>query len=238
MASYVVRTREADRVVLDTPSRRDFWFGHGFVLDEAPSGKRLDALIDEGRPRFAALGAQRFVVTWEHAYDAPEPLWDYICAPRVSWDREIVLRFAGETPIGDDPVVDVAGDAAWDEAATIAATEYREHADFVRWRFARAREDVEAGRARVVGVRDGERLVAVCGMYRGDESARFFVPVTAPQARGRGYFSACARTLIAWSRADAPREVVIVANELGPVGLYRSLGFVEVSWQHAVIVKV
>ncbi|HEV2741156.1 MAG TPA: hypothetical protein VGU66_21535 [Candidatus Elarobacter sp.] len=32
----VRRTREGDRVVLDTPSRRDFWFGHGVVLDAPP----------------------------------------------------------------------------------------------------------------------------------------------------------------------------------------------------------
>lgn len=234
-ARYTLRAREPDRVAIETPERRDFWYGHGFVLDEPPHAKRLDALIDEGRGRFGRLGAQRFIVTWERAYDAPEPLWDYVCAPGVEWNRAIVMRYAGSAPEPAAGVADLCGDLDWTAAGDVIAEEYRRDAALDRWRLGHAREDVAAGRARMVAVAEGGRPAAVCGLYRDAVLARFYSPVTARAARGRGYFRACARTLIAWALEGAPREVVIAVNEDGPVELYRSLGFTPVTWQHAVV---
>jgi len=63
--------------------------------------------------------------------------------------------------------------------------------------------------------------------------------VTRPDARGRGLFGACARTLIAWANADVPRRVVIAGDpDDVPATLYRRLGFVPVSYLDAVIVPV
>ncbi len=233
----VIRTRERDHVVLETPSRRDFWFGHGFVLDAPPDAVRIAALVEEGRARFAALGATRFVVEWESALDTPAAVLE---APDGTLlERTVVMVYDGPVPHADTRVGDLDDDASWDEAAALAAAEYPAHADFTAWRFACVREAVAAGRARVVGIREHGRLLNTVGLYRGDGLARFMTPVTRPEARGRGLFAACARTLIGWAHAAAPRRVVITGDPGGdPVALYRRLGFVPASRVDAVIVPV
>jgi GNAT superfamily N-acetyltransferase len=233
----VRRTRDGDRVVLDTPARRDFWFGHGFALDAPPGASRVAALIDEGRAHFAALGAPRFVVQWEHALDAPDPLCE--TPPGTSFERTVMMVYDGPVPAADPRVADHDDDARWDEAAALASEQYPEHGDFTRWRFACVRQAVASGRARVVGIREQGRLLNTVGLYRGDGLARFMTPVTRPAARGRGLFGACARALIAWANADAPRRVVIAADpDDSPVRAYRSLGFVPASYQDAVVIPV
>jgi GNAT superfamily N-acetyltransferase len=234
--SIVLRTREGDRVALATPSRPDYWFGHGFVLDAPPDAARLAALIAEGRARFAALDAPRFVVQWERAYDAPDVVPD---APGDTLrDRSLVMVYDGPVPQPDRRVTDHASEH-WDQAAALASEEYAQYGDFTRWRFDRVRDDVRRGCARVVGIRDEGRLLNTVGLYRGDGIARFMTPVTQPAARGRGLFGACARTLIAWANADAPRSVAIAADpDAGPVQLYRRVGFVPVSYLETVIVAV
>ena len=233
----VLRTREVGRVVLETPSRRDFWFGHGFVLDAPPDATRVTALIEEGRARFGPLGATRFVMEWECALDAPDMLR---AAPAgTAFERTVVMAYDGPVPKADPRVADHDDDARWGEAAALAAEEYPQHGDFTGWRFACAREAVGAGRARVVGIRERGRLLNTVGLYRGDGLARFMTPVTRPEARGRGLFGACARTLIAWANADAPRRVAIAGDPDGdPVTLYRRLGFVAASYVDAVIVPL
>ena len=182
----VRRTREADRVVLETPARRDYWFGHGFVLDAPPDAARASALIEEGRARFAALGAARFVVQWECALDAPDDLLD---APHDALrERSVVMVYDGPVPDDDPRVTDHDAGARWDEAASLASEEYPEHGDFTSWRFACLRDAVRAGRARSVGIRENGRLLNTVGLYRGDGIARFVTPVTRPAARGRGLF--------------------------------------------------
>jgi GNAT superfamily N-acetyltransferase len=233
----VMRTRDGDLVVLDTPSRRDFWFGHGFVLDAPPDAARVGALMEEGRARFAAPDVPRFVVEWEAALDAPHAVRE---APDGTvLERTVVMVYDGPLPHADARVVDHEDDAVWDEAAALAAAEYPAHGSFTAWRFARAREAVAAGRARVVGIRENGCLLNTVGLYRGDGIARFMMPVTRPEARGCGLFGACARTLIAWANADAPRRVVIAGDPDGrPVASYRGLGFVAASHLDAVVVPV
>jgi GNAT superfamily N-acetyltransferase len=232
----VRRVRERDRIVLDTPSRPDFWFGHGFVLDAPPGHACVAALIGEGRARFAALGAPRFVVQWERAPGAPDPVPE--APPGTLRERSLVMAYDGPPPHADPRVADH-DDARWDEAAALASEQYPEYGDFTRWRFDHVRGDVEAGRARVVGIRENGRLLNTVGLYRGDRIARFVTPVTRPEARGRGLFGACAGALIAWANGDAPRRVVIAADLAdGPIPLYRRLGFAPVSQLDAVVVAV
>jgi hypothetical protein len=232
----VRRARDRDRVVIETPSRRDFWFGHGFVLDAPPDAARVAALVEEGRARFGALGAARFVVQWERAHGAPHVAVD---VPDGSVrERSLVMVYDGPVPQPDRRVVDH-GTEYWDDAAALASEEYPEFGDFTRWRFDCVRRDVRRGRARVVGIREDGRLLNTVGLYRGDGIARFMTPVTRPGERGRGLFGACARTLIAWANADAPRRVAIAADpDDGPVELYRRVGFVPASYVDAVIVAV
>ena len=233
----VRRTREDDRIVLETPSRRDFWFGHGFVLDAPPDTARVASLVEEGRARFGALGASRFVVQWERALDMPDALPQ---APAGTvFERTVMMVYDGPVPSADPRVADHDGVVQWDEAVALAAEHYPEHGDFTSWRFACVREAVAAGRTRVVGIREHGRLLNTVGLCLGDGIARFFTPVTRPAERGRGLFGACARTLIAWANADAPRRAVIAADpDDTPVTLYRRLGFVAASYLDAVIVPV
>ena len=127
--------------------------------DAPPDAARVAALAVEGRARFAALGAPRFVVQWERALDTP------------------------------------------DAVPGVPAGTFRDRT--------------------------------------GGGIARFSTPVTRPDARGRGLFGACARTLIAWANAGAPRRAVIVGDpDAASVTLYRRLGFVPVSYLDAVIVPV
>ncbi len=232
----VRRVRQGDRVVLDTPSRRDFWFGHGFVLDAPPNATRVTALADEGRAHFAALGVARFVIQWERPHDAPDAVAD---APADTVrERSLVMVYDGPLPAADRRAIDH-DDARWAEAAALVVEAFPEHGSFTRWRFDCVRDDVRRGRARVVGVCEDGRLRNTVGLYRGDGIARFTTPVTRPADRGRGLFGACARTLIAWANSDAPRRVVIAADpDDAPMKTYRGLGFVPASYLDAVVVAV
>ena len=196
----------------------------------------LTRMVSSGRARFSALGAPRFVVQWECPLDVPDVLPE---APGGALrERTLVMTYDGPVPDADRRVLDH-GTEYWDEAGALASDEYPEHGDFTRWRFDRVRPDVRSGRARVVGIREDGRLLNTVGLYRGDGIARFMTPVTRPEERGRGLFAACARTLIAWAHAEAPRRVVIAGDPDGdPVALYRRLGFVPASRVDAVIVPV
>ncbi|MDP9105175.1 MAG: hypothetical protein M3N49_04490 [Candidatus Eremiobacteraeota bacterium] len=100
----VMRTREGDRVVPDTPSRRDFWFGHGFVLDAPPDAARVAALIETGRTRFAALGAARFVMEWEVALDARGASFDP--PGGTLFERTAIMVYDGPATTADARVAD------------------------------------------------------------------------------------------------------------------------------------
>jgi GNAT superfamily N-acetyltransferase len=234
----VERRRVGDFVVLDAPARRDFWFGHGFVLDAPPTRAALDALIAKGRARFAGTGAQKFVVIWERALGTREPFG--IWPGSAEQTRSVVQVYEALPPLADPRVVDVHGDNLWRAVTALAVAEYPQFAAFTARRFEDFRDAVVAGRARSVAILDerGEPACTVT-LYRGDELARFATPVTRPDARGRGLFSACARTLVAWALADAPRAVVILADpESGPVDLYERLGFRPVAFDEAALVTL
>ena len=234
----VERRRVGDRVILDCPTRRDFWFGHGFVLDAPPTRAALDAMIAEGRARYAGTGALRFVVVWERALGAREPFG--IWPSSVDEDRTVVQVYGGPSPPADPRVVDVHGDDMWRAVTALAVAEYPEFRSFTARRFDDFRSAVRAGRARSVTILDERREPACTAtLYRGEGIARFAQPVTRVDARGTGLFSACARTLVAWALADAPRSVVIKANHgSGPVALYERLGFKPVAFDEAAIVRL
>jgi GNAT superfamily N-acetyltransferase len=234
----VERRREGDRIVLDAPTRRGFWFGHGFVLDSPPTRATLDGLIAEGRARYAGTGAQKFVVMWERPLGTREPFG--IWPGGVEVDRAVVQVYDGPPPQPDARVVNVHGDDMWRAATALAVAEYPEFATHTARRFDDFRIAVRAGRARSVAILDecGEPACTVT-LYRGEELARFASPVTRADSRGHGLFSACARTLVAWALADRRRAVVIVANQgSGPVALYEYLGFRPVAFDEAAIVTL
>lgn len=237
-AGLVQRRREGNRVVLDAPTCREFWFGHGFVLDAPPARAVLDALIAEGRARYAGSGAQKFVVMWERPLATREPFG--IWPGGAEQDRAVVQVYDGPPPLPDSRVVDVQGDDLWRAATALVVAEYPEFGTFIARRFEDVRSAVRAGRARCVAILDerGE-LACTATLYRGERLARFAMPVTRPDARGRGLFAACARTLVAWGVAGTGRAVIILANHgSGPVALYESLGFRPVAFDEAAVVTL
>lgn len=229
----VVSSNHGDIIVMDSPDRRDFWYGHGFVLLSEPNVIELTELIADGRRRFGSLGVTRFVIQWEHLYpDAPR-----ITVPEGAViDRTMALVFKGEPPPDDTRAVDLTGEM-WIEAGRLVRDEYAQSADFMSRRLDDLRGLVDRGCARVVGVIEDGCLRSIAGIVRDSRNARFMMPVTQPAARRRGYFSACARTLINWALQDAKRQAVIVVDPIeGPLSLYRNLGFVPTSYVESILV--
>ncbi len=234
----VERRRDGERIIMDCPARRGFWFGHGFVLDSPPTRAVLDALVAEGRARYAGTGVQRFVVMWERALGTREPFG--IWPGAVDEDRTVVQVYDGPPSPPDPRVVDVHSDEMWRAVTALAVAEYPEFRAFTEQRFDDFLAAVKAGRARSVTILD-ERREPACTvtLYRGERIARFAEPVTRIDARGTGLFSACARTLVGWALADAPRTVVIKANHgSGPVALYERLGFKPIAFDEAAVVTL
>ncbi len=148
--------------------------------------------------------------------------------------------YAGPCVRPDPRVVDVQGDDMWRAVTSLAVAEYPEFSAQIARRFEDFRAAVQAGRARSVAILDerGERACTVT-LYRGERLARFASPVTRVDMRGSGFFSACAQTLVAWARDDAPRAVVIIANQGSyPVGLYEKLGFRAVAFDESAVVTL
>lgn len=232
-----VRHQEKLRIVLDAPEARDYWHGHGFVLESRPQPAELDALIVEGRERFGPRGVARFVITWEslqpsrEAIDAP---------PGTILERTVAMKYFGAAVERDARVVDLEGTQAWSDAAVLISLEYAEQADFTIRRLDDLRRLVRAENARAVGIAEAGRIVAMAAIAYDRHRARFVLPLTHPAARRRGYFSACARTLIHGAAgSDLRRDVVIVVDPVaGPEPLYRRLGFLPVSHIEALVVTI
>ncbi len=232
-----VRYRERLRIVLDAPEARDYWHGHGFILESAPEPAELDALIVEGRERFGPRGVARFVIAWESLQPSPAAI---DAPPGTAFERTVAMKYFGPAVEPDPRVVDLDAELAWFDATALVRLEYPEQADFLARRLDDLRRLVRAGNARAVGIAEAGRIVAMAAIAFDRNRARFTLPLTHPAARRRGCFSACARTLIHWAAGgNLCRDVVIVADPVsGPETLYRKLGFLPVSHIEKLVVTV
>jgi ribosomal protein S18 acetylase RimI-like enzyme len=224
--------------VVETPARRDFWFGNMLVLDAAPSPDEYAAWLSLCARTFAERGVRRYVVQWETAGSADD--LTAVALPNVELHRNVVLCYPGSSLSVPDSFAIRALESDGDLAAACAldvADAEPAHADFVRWRFGLVAGDCRAGRAHVFGAWEGERLTAFAGVYLTPDYARFSTPVTGRAFRRRGIFSAlCARIVaLAAERTPAARIVIVAEEGSDAERLYRKLGFEPAGRQYALV---
>ncbi len=243
-ASFSNERREAGFTVIETPQRRDFWFGNCLVLDAAPPPEEYDPWLARHGEIFAGTGVRRRVVKWETAGPRRDPLR----SARAEVELEVLtvlLSDATPAPATRDDVAirELAGDADWSCVERLERSEADPDdpagfADFFAWRTRMLRLDTERGRARVFGAfGDGGELVAFAGCYACEPWIRLTTPVTSSAYRRRGIFSALFARAVgdARSRFPAARIVVVAAADSAPERLYRSLGFEVDGYQYALI---
>jgi GNAT superfamily N-acetyltransferase len=243
--SYMRRTKEAAFIVRETPSRPGYWYGHGFEVLQSPNDAQLAALAADGVAKFGAIaGTERFVIL-DEAPAGALPVRATLPPNTVVQRDSVHVHDRGPdaaTAVRDAAVLPVAGDAEWSTLADLLVADASPDQEaFHRWLAGTWHADVEAGSAHVVGIRDAGRLVAYAGLYDAPDEplARFITPVTHPSYRKRGYFSACARALLADAYARGVRTIVICAAPDSPQErLYRALGFRHVADRDAFIVNV
>ncbi len=241
-ASFSVERREDGFAVVETPRRRDFWFGNMLVLDRAPAPADYDAWLARHGAFFAGTDVAKRVVQWETSGpcdDAPAP-----ARPEVSLDVSAVLvsdTTPEASPRADVTLRTVAGDADWSGVHRLERAETAGapagFADFYAWSTQMVRLDVERGIARVVGAFEGGELVAFAGAYACAQWIRLTTPITAEAYRRRGLFSALFACAVreARGRFPAARIVVVAEARSAPDRLYRSLGFEGAGYQFSLV---
>lgn len=235
--------REAGFTVVETPSRRNFWFGNCLILDVAPAPAEYDRWLDRHAEIFAGTGVQRRVVQWEASgerRDPPRPV-------RAGIEFEVSTVFVSDAtpapaPRDDVAIRELAGDDDWSRVAELERNDSKDQPpgflEFYAWRTHMLRLDTERGRARLFGAftDDGE-LAALAGAYACDGWIRLTTPITAGAYRRRGLFSALFACSVreARGRFPAARIVVVAQADSAPERLYRSLGFEAHGYQYALV---
>ncbi len=243
-ASFSIERRAAGCTVVETPLRRNFWFGNCLVLDAAPLPAEYDRWLDLHAEIFAGTAVQRRVVQWETAGERDDP--PRPSRPQIDLEVSTVLvSDAAPTaaPRSDVALRELSGDADWSCVEGLERSESDVNdppgfAEFYTWRTRMLRLDTERGRARVFGaIANGDELVAVAGCYACEPWIRLTTPITASAYRRRGLFSALLARAVgeARSRFPAARIVVVAAADSAPERLYRSLGFEVHGYQYALI---
>jgi hypothetical protein len=241
-ASFSIERRVAGCTVVETPVRRDYWFGNCLILDRPPKPAAYDAWLARHATIFGGMDVKRHVVQWEVGGPRtdPEP------PDRPDVELEVLTVMISDStplPVNRDDVaihrVATADDWSQIDALERASSpqESPGFADFYSWRTSMVRLDVETGRASVYGAFVGATLVAYAGCYGTATWIRLTTPVTACAYRRRGLFSALFSRAIGDARARFPlaRIVVVAAADSPPERLYRSLGFEACGHQYALI---
>ena len=224
--------------LVETPSRRDFWFGNMLVLGAAPSPDNYAGWLSLCARTFAGRGVKRHVVQWETA-----GIGDDVAAvtlPNVELHRNVVFCHSG-SPIAAPESFAIRPLVSAEDLAAACAIDVADaepsHVDFIRWRFGLVAADALAGRAQLFGAWDGERLTAFAGIYLTPEYARFSTPVTDPAFRRRGLFGALCARIVALAAERTPEARIVIVAEEGSAAesLYRKLGFEPAGRQYALV---
>ena len=237
LEGFAERSRGDAFTIVRTPSYPNFWYGNYLELDEPPAPDEIGEWLERAYSLALAWpGVARAIVCWETG--AEPHVRTYPDAPDADMNYTNVLVYDGhEQSVEDDPrggVLPADDDEAWRRVIEIAQIEVMHdfaddptRPDFERWRLERHRDAVRSGVARYLTLREGNRIVAFGGLYRGAQLCRFGTPFTERAYRRRGYFSALARAMIAESRAADPKRPIVIAVDMDgpPEPLYRSLGF-------------
>jgi hypothetical protein len=241
-ASFAVERRQAGFTIVETPQRRDYWFGNCLILDRSPEPAQYDPWLARHAAAFAGTGAGKRVVKWETSGERNDP--ERPARGEVEFDISTVL-LSDATPAPparrDVAVRAVAGDGDWAEIERLERAEAADappnFADFYAWRTRMVRADVARGVAQVYGAFGERTLLAFAGCYARAEWIRLTTPVTANEYRRRGLFSTLFALAVgaARERFPAARVVVVAETDSAPERLYRSLGFAVSGYQYALV---
>ena len=241
-ASFARRRAFAGYTMVETPERRDFFYGNTLVLDREPDPAEHAAWVRRHAAHFAGTGVKRHAIVWERDGVSESPASP---GPGVDGVLERSIVFVRRTPLeavaNDFDIRLLDGDADWALAAALNETE-TDPADtalaaFARWRFGRLRDEARAGRMRMWGLFSDGRLRAFAGIHATDELARFATPVTAPDFRRRGAFRALCATAVNETLVRRPGARIVICAAAGsvPEGIYRRLGFQAVGEQFGLL---
>jgi len=230
-----IRVVDGGLTTIQTPTRADYWFGHGYRLDFTPTGAELSALRLRGRRYFGALpGIQKFTIVWEN--DVPGQAAD-VRDEKIE-ETNVLCFHTKDWGLLDPGVFPLKSDEDWRGVERLILEEAEaEHGGFNRWVASCHRAAVADGRAELYGyARDGE-LIAFVGAHFEGSLGRFVTPYTLVGERGRGLFGVCAQWLFANASRRGVDRLVLEAEPRGyQERIYRRLGAQIVSRMHADVV--
>lgn len=222
---------------IETPTRRDYWFGHGYRIHGALERERFERLRALGVRRFGAIeDVRRFTIVCEVERELTDVA--AVFGDETVESTDVLVFDSSRTPVLDSSIVALSDDDRWlDVEAVAAAADHPQHADFNRWVLQNHRDAVRTGRAAFFGAVVDNRIVAYAGAYYGRDFARFVTPNTLERYRGRGLFGSCARHCLAEAARRKVARVVIVASSDGyQRRIYGRLGASFSGRQYAVVI--
>jgi len=228
--------------IVQTPSRRDFWFGNCLIPNEAPSLASYEGWLERCRDTFAGVPIEKLIVQWETAAEVDDAVRPQPGAVEFDVSRVLVLsgtpnilRRAG---VASRPL---SSDADWAGATALERVEQgfdlAGMAAFFAWRMGLLRAASERGDAIVLGAFAGDALVAFAGCYASEAWIRLTTPITATPFRRRGLFSTLFSNAVGEAYRRFPKAKTVVVSEPGsaPERLYRTLGFAPAGYQYALL---
>jgi GNAT superfamily N-acetyltransferase len=198
-------------------------------VDTAQPDLTLAEIEDVLLPATRESGARHFHVVVFEPHGCPALLGQLERAGH-HLSADTVMRFEGPTP-GPDELHDVEalppGDELWrllERAfAELGISEPTARAQLLAWN----RLVLTPSGRRWFVVRDGGEIAGMGSVHVLDDLAYVDDVLTFPARRGRGIGSAIVRTLVRSALEHGAEQVLLLANEPGPIRLYRSLRFVE-----------
>jgi hypothetical protein len=243
LASITRRREYAGYTLVETPSRRDFYFGNLLVLAREPERAAQPAWVRLHAKLFAGTGIHRHTIVWEREGEGGDVM---TLAPGLDGQLERSTVFVRNAPFeevrSDATVRELEDEADWARAAELNEAEMDPFAApglvaFARWRFGVWHDDARTGRLRMWGLWNGGEFVAFAGIYAAGQLARFSTPVTRTSFRRRGAFrTLCATAVNATLRRRPGTQIVIcAATGEAPEAIYRHLGFRAVGAQFGLV---
>jgi ribosomal protein S18 acetylase RimI-like enzyme len=200
------------------------------VTEEA-ADLTLTDVVEELEPLLRPAGSRHLQITVMHPGGAPALVEEAVAAGlRVSTDSVMELRREVLPPAGAADGIeraDPAGDLLWrtlrDSYREFDVTQPHVVEQLLRWN----REVLApAGRRHFLARRDG-RVAGMGALQVADGIAYVDDIVTFPEFRRRGVASAIVARLVREAAAFGAGATFLLADEAGPIRLYRSLGFEE-----------
>lgn len=234
--AHTIRTANDGVTTIETPARRDYWFGHGYRLSFTPSARDLRELRHRGQRLFGAMpGMERFTIVWENEDEClSEDLSD------ESIEITNVFCFRPKTQQQLDPrVFPISSPEHWNGVERLIAEEAEPRlTSFNHWVVSSHRDAVADGRAEFFGLQQSGELIAFVGAYFDGALGRFATPFTLVRQRGKGLFGVCVQWLFAAARSRGVERMILATQPQGyQERLYIRLGAQPVSRLYADIVN-